>query len=124
MIVIFCVFSKNKHPDYFTALFHLAKKLALLPLLEEVKPSSHWKVIKLLTFDKFIVSGTVTSSLRLIVEQWQVSSFQAKWRWLMCEHYFVLRKSSCVVVLILESEGLYYKTSKKYVLYDWSEHFY
>ena len=42
----------------------------------------------------------------------------------MCEHYLVLRKSSHVVILVLESDGLYYKTSKKYVLYAWSEHFY
>lgn len=42
----------------------------------------------------------------------------------MYEHYLILRKSSDVVILVLESDGLYYKTSKKYVLYDWSEHFY
>ena len=45
------VFSKNIHSGKFHFLFFTPKKLIRLFILKEVKPSSHRKMIKLLTFD-------------------------------------------------------------------------
>ena len=42
--------SKYKHPRMLHSKYFLPKKLALLPLSEQVKPSPNCKMIKLLTF--------------------------------------------------------------------------
>ena len=46
-------FSKNWHPESFIVLFFFSKKLALLSLLKEVKPSPGRKIIKPPTFENF-----------------------------------------------------------------------
>jgi len=49
----FHIFSKNSHPRklYCSFFFFSPKKVALLSLLKEVKPSPDGKIIKPLTFD-------------------------------------------------------------------------
>ena len=100
IVILFLIF-------YF---FH-KKTLAQLFLLREVKFSPDWKMIKLLTINKSIISATTTVSLKLAVSKKMTANciFSPKWHWFMRKHYIVLRKShSCRHLRI---KGLYIMTT-------------
>ena len=48
------IVEKIDTPEFFTVLFFLAEKLALLSILKEVKTSPDCKKLKLLTFDNLL----------------------------------------------------------------------